>query len=66
MSHFITAVITKNPSDYHKELAPFQENNMCDCPKEYLEFVDKTEEFKKEWQEVMSIYGFISKEDAQI
>ena len=51
MSHFITAVITKNPSDYHKELAPFQENNMCDCPKEYLEFVDKTEEFKKTWQE---------------
>ena len=51
MSHFITAVITKNPSDYHKELAPFQENNMGDCPKEYLEFVDKTEEYKKQWQE---------------
>ena len=26
--------------DYEKELAPFQENNMNDCPKEYLKFFD--------------------------
>lgn len=51
MSHFIAAVITKEPDNYEKELAPFQENNMGDCPKEYLEFEDKTEEFTKEWQE---------------
>lgn len=51
MSHFITAVITKNPNNYQEELAPYQENNMGDCPKEFLEFVDKTEEYKKEWQE---------------
>lgn len=51
MSHFIVAVITKNPKQYHEELAPFQENNMGDCPKEFLEFVDKTEEFKKSWLE---------------
>lgn len=51
MSHFIVAVITKEPAKYHEELAPYQENNMCDCPKEFLEFVDKTEEFKKSWQE---------------
>ena len=51
MSHFITAVITKNPYKYEEELAPFQENNMCDCPKQFLEVVDKTEEFKKRWQE---------------
>ena len=51
MSHFITAVITKNPNNYQEELAPYQENNMDDCPKEFLEFVDKTEEYKKAWQE---------------
>lgn len=51
MSHFIVAVITKNPNNYQEELAPYQENNMCDCPKEFLEFVDKTEEYTKEWQE---------------
>ena len=50
MSHFIAAVITKEPNKYKEELAPYQENNMGDCPKEFLEFVDKTEEFTKEWQ----------------
>ena len=51
MSHFIVAVITKEPAKYHEELAPYQENNMGDCPKEFLEFNDQTEELKKTWQE---------------
>lgn len=51
MSHFITAIITKDPHKYEEELAPFQENNMSDCPKQFLEFVDQTKEFKKKWQE---------------
>ena len=51
MSHFITAIITKNPYNFEEELAPYQENNMGDCPKQFLEFVDQTEEFRKTWQE---------------
>ena len=35
MSHFTVLVIGENPE---KQLAPFQENNGGDCPKEYLEW----------------------------
>jgi len=35
MSHFTVLVIGK---DVEEKLAPFQENNMDDCPKEYLKF----------------------------
>ena len=40
MSHFKVAVVVKHASDVEKLLAPFQENNMGDCLKEYLEFYD--------------------------
>lgn len=43
MSHFSVAILTKGkPSieDIEDILAPYQENNMDDCPKEYLEFCD--------------------------
>ena len=42
MSHFAVAVITKTDSKKEIEnlLAPYQENNMGDCPKEFLEFVE--------------------------
>ena len=33
--HFAVLVIGE---DVHEALAPFQENNMEDCPKKYLEF----------------------------
>lgn len=35
MSHFTVLVIGENPED---QLAPFQENNMGDCPGDYMEF----------------------------
>src|SRR5579859_6601454 len=35
MSHFTVLVIGDNPEE---QLAPFQENNMGDCPKEYMVF----------------------------
>ena len=48
MSHFTVLVIGDNPE---KQLAPFQENNMGDCPKEYLEFFDVWEEdYKEIWE----------------
>lgn len=37
MSHFTVLVIGE---DVDEQLAPFQENNMDNCPEEYLEFVE--------------------------
>jgi len=48
MSHFTVLVMGDNPE---KQLAPFQENNIDNCPKEYLEFIDEEEESKKEYEE---------------
>lgn len=49
MSHFTVLVVGGNPE---KQLAPYQENNMEDCPSEYLKFNDTEDkslaEYKKE------------------
>jgi hypothetical protein len=37
VSHFVVIVIG---DDFEKQLAPYQENNMCDCPQQYLKFFD--------------------------
>ena len=53
MSHFTVAVITKGKptnEQIEKALAPFQENNMGDCPKEYLEFHSYSKEYKEEYE----------------
>lgn len=60
MSHFSVAVITKGiptGEQIEKLMAPYQENNMEDCPKEYLEFV-KTEKEEGEWNEEAQDYGY--------
>lgn len=44
MSHFAVAVISRTPEEVDSLLAPYQENNMGDCPPEYLEFVDTEED----------------------
>lgn len=36
MSHFPVAVISEKLEDVERLMAPYQENNMGDCPKEYL------------------------------
>lgn len=46
MSHFCVLVIGENPE---QQLAPYQENNMGDCPVEYLQFVEKGTEHKAEY-----------------
>lgn len=43
MSHFAVAVISDGTKTIEELLAPYQENNMGDCPKEYLAFVDTTD-----------------------
>lgn len=53
MSHFTVAVITEGKPTYEKiesALAPYQENNMEDCPKEYLTFHSLSEEYKDDYE----------------
>ena len=50
MSHFAVAVILKDINDLESALAPYQENNMGDCPKEYLEFHSTREENKERYE----------------
>ena len=47
MSHFTVMVIGENVEE---QLAPFQENNDGDCPKEYLEFDDRTDEVLADYE----------------
>lgn len=47
MSHFTVMVIGEN---VETQLAPFQENNMGDCPKEFMEFNDMEDEFLEEYE----------------
>lgn len=41
-------VIGENPEE---QLAPYQENNMGDCPEEYLAFNDVTDDVTREWED---------------
>ena len=51
MSHFTVGVLLKEgDKDLEELLAPYQENNMGDCPEEYLEFVDCTDEIVDGWE----------------
>jgi hypothetical protein len=54
MSHFTVLVI--GGKDIDNQLAPFQENNMGDCPKEYLEF--EVEHYKEDFKE--EVYRILS------
>jgi len=50
MSHFTVAVFTKEGQTVEELLAPYQENNMDDCPKKYLEFNDVEEEYRNKFE----------------
>lgn len=60
MSHFTVLVIGEDPNT---ALAPFQENNLNDCPEEFLEFVevDYKEGFNTE-----DISVYINSDDSEI
>jgi len=47
MSHFRVLVIGE---DVEKQLEPYQENNMGNCPSKYLEFIDVEEKYRKEYE----------------
>ena len=50
MSHFTVAVITPSLDSLEDLLAPFQENNMGDCPEAYLEFINVEAEYKQRYE----------------
>lgn len=64
MSHFTVAVITESLDKVDELLAPYQENNMGNCPKEYLEFYDIEEEYRKIYENESSVR--IQLEDGRI
>lgn len=47
MSHFVVLVIGP---DIEGQLAPYQENNMNDCPKKYLKFNDHEDEIREKYE----------------
>ena len=52
--HYLAAVITKGKPTYEtikKLMAPYQENNMGDCPKEYLKFNSTREDCERQYNE---------------
>lgn len=66
MSHFTVGVFIKDGGKNLEELlAPYQQNNMGDCPKEYLAFEDCTEEvlatYEKHKEEYKDIDTFAAK-----
>lgn len=50
MSHFAVAVILHDGDCLDDLLAPYQENNMGDCPRKYLEFVNTEDEHREEYE----------------
>lgn len=63
MSHFLVGVFIKEDNiekNITEALAPFQENNMNDCPKEYLEFIECTDDFMKEYEEHKEDYATLN------
>ena len=51
MTHFRVLAIADDDEDLENVMAPYQENNMGDCPMEFMEFTSVTEE-EKEWFDV--------------
>lgn len=50
MSHFAVAVISDGTKEVSELLAPYQENNMEDCPKEFLAFNDIEGEYRDKYE----------------
>lgn len=63
MSHYAVAVFTKKGGKTVEELlAPYQENNMGDCPYEYMDFVEsEQQDFSEEYEEHKEEYKTLDK-----
>ena len=59
MSHFAVAVISDGTKTTEELLAPYQENNMGDCPKEFLEFNNVEDEYRPQYENDGCKYVFM-------
>lgn len=61
--HFKCLVMTNESTidSLEKTLAPYQENNMGDCPEEYLEFEDETDSIKDIYKNIKRKFYFDEK-----
>lgn len=59
MSHFAVAVISDGTKTTEKLLAPYQENNMDTCPKEFLEFFNVEDEYRPQYENDGCTYVFM-------
>ena len=50
MSHFSVAVFQDGSRTVEELMAPYQENNMGDCPEQYLRFLSATESCREEYE----------------
>lgn len=50
MSHFSVLVVAQSDEIMKAKLAPYQENNMGECPAEYLAFHDIEDEYRKQYE----------------
>ena len=51
MSHFSVLIVHDKDAELAELMAPYQENNMGDCPREFMEFNDVEDEYRKEYAE---------------
>lgn len=59
MTHFAVAVISDGTKTDDQLLAPYQENNMEDCPKEFLKFTEIEEEYREKYETEGCTYVFM-------
>lgn len=59
MSHFPVAVISDGTKKVSELLAPYQENNMETCPKEFLEFNSVEDEYRETYESGSTTYVFM-------
>jgi len=61
MSHFTVLIVGEDPDG---QLIPFQENNMGDCPEEYMKFHDKEDEMREEYENE-KVVQYMFKDDGE-
>lgn len=59
MTHFAVAVISDGTKTDEQLLAPYQENNMDDCPKSFLKFTEIEEEYREKYETEGCTYVFM-------
>ena len=66
MSHFAVAVISDGTKTTEELLAPYQKNNMGDCPKEFLEFKFLRRDFHSDYDAAAMLEGWEESKGARL